>query len=376
MSGAEITSDEGTRQILSVRLQAGDVDVTVTICWSCRIARELLRLPPAVPVHITATTADPTDKVVLYSRQGRRPLRRMADGTCQGRFLTPLMGGMKHLAVNALSHGTLFDDAAPYDQKAWGLPYMVVMPMPMAHELPDPPPAPTPRTPGERSPGVPLSAARRCGNCAHAHRSRESAPEARPTFEAAPAPIPPTAEAIPEDGPLTPAQNMMLCAGCVRCCTYVAVEVDAPDTPWQDDQYVWLLYHKNIWMYVEKGNHWYVQFETVCDKLSPTGSCNVHGTHPVLCKKYDARACERRGELSDMTARLPRWRRPGALDGGETAEAPTRATPRSSRRSTGPWRARDAAKAGARERGRPTSRRRPRRSSRRWGGRRRRSGGW
>ena len=56
--------------------------------------------------------------------------------------------------------------------------------------------------------------------------------------------IPLTAEAIPEDGPLTPAQNMMLCAGCVRCCTYVAVEVDAPDTPWQYDQYVWLLYHK------------------------------------------------------------------------------------------------------------------------------------
>ncbi len=116
--------------------------------------------------------------------------------------------------------------------------------------------------------------------------------------------IPLTAVTIPEDGPLTPAQNMMLCAGCVRCCTYVAVEVDAPDTPWQYDQYVWLLYHKNIWMYVEKGNHWYVQFETVCEKLSPVGSCTVHGTHPVLCKKYDARNCERRGELSDVVARF------------------------------------------------------------------------
>jgi hypothetical protein len=125
--------------------------------------------------------------------------------------------------------------------------------------------------------------------------------------------IPLTAEPIPEKGPLTPAQNMMLCAGCVRCCTYVAVEVDAPDTPWQYDQYVWLLYHKNIWMYVEKGNHWYVQFETVCDKLSPQGHCTVHGKHPVLCKNYDARSCERRGVLSDVIARfkdgddLVRW---------------------------------------------------------------------
>ena len=140
-------------------------------------------------------------------------------------------------------------------------------------------------------------------------------PPKKPVRAAKPAPaaIPLTAEAIPEEGPLSPAQNMMLCAGCVRCCTYVAVEVDAPDTPWQYDQYVWLLYHKNIWMYVEKGNHWYVQFETVCDKLSPAGGCNVHGSHPVLCKKYDARSCERRGELSDMIARfhdghdLVRW---------------------------------------------------------------------
>jgi hypothetical protein len=125
--------------------------------------------------------------------------------------------------------------------------------------------------------------------------------------------VPLTPVPLPETGPLDAAQSMMLCAGCVRCCTYVAVEVDAPDTPWQYDQYVWLLYHRNVWMYVEKGNHWYVQFETVCDKLAPTGQCTVHGGHPVLCKKYDARACERRGELSDVIARfrdgddLVRW---------------------------------------------------------------------
>ncbi len=127
-SGAEITSDEGSRQILSVRIQAGDVDVTVTDPLELKNRSELLRLPPATPVHVTAVTADLTDKVVLYSRWGRMPLRRMEDGTCQGRFLTPLAGGFKHLAVNALSNGTLFDDIAPYDSKAWGLPYVVVAP--------------------------------------------------------------------------------------------------------------------------------------------------------------------------------------------------------------------------------------------------------
>ena len=122
-----------------------------------------------------------------------------------------------------------------------------------------------------------------------------------------------TDETIPETGPLSAAQCMTLCAGCQRCCTYVAVEVDAPDVPWMYDQYVWLLYHKGVWMYVEKGNKWFVQFETVCEKLAPSGACNVHGSHPVLCKSYDARTCERRGELSDVVARffdgddLVRW---------------------------------------------------------------------
>lgn len=128
-SGAEITSDEGTRSIQSVRIQAGDrVDVTITDPLALVRRSDFLRLPPEVPVHVTVTTADPTDVVVLYSRWGRMPMRRMDDGTYQGRFRTPLVGGLRHLAVNALSRGTLFDDVAPYDSKAWGLPYVVVRP--------------------------------------------------------------------------------------------------------------------------------------------------------------------------------------------------------------------------------------------------------
>ncbi len=124
----------------------------------------------------------------------------------------------------------------------------------------------------------------------------------KPTGPAEPFPL--TAEPIPEAGPLSSAQSMTLCAGCVRCCTYVAVEVDAPDAPWMYDQYVWLLYHANIWMYVESGNRWFVQFETRCDKLSAQGHCTVHGRHPVLCKDYDPRSCERRVPGSDLRARF------------------------------------------------------------------------
>lgn len=128
LSGAEITSDDGTRAITSVRLQAGDVDVTVTDPLELRRRRELLRLPAATPVHVTVATGDPTDLVVLYARWGRMRLRKMDDGTFQGRFRTPEGGGLRHVAVNALSRGTVFDDVAPYDSKAWALPYVVATP--------------------------------------------------------------------------------------------------------------------------------------------------------------------------------------------------------------------------------------------------------
>ena len=133
VSGAEITSDDGTRAIQSVRLQVGDrVDETVTDPLELQRRGDLLRLPPSAPVHVTVTTGDPTDVVILYSRWGRMRLRKMDDGTWRGRFLTPADGGLKHVAVNALSHGTLFDDVAPYDSKAWALPYVVALPEPLA----------------------------------------------------------------------------------------------------------------------------------------------------------------------------------------------------------------------------------------------------
>ncbi len=111
---------------------------------------------------------------------------------------------------------------------------------------------------------------------------------------------------IPAAGPLTPAQGMALCQGCNRCCTYVSVEVDAPNVPWMYDQYVWLLEHRGVWMYVQTGNQWYVQFETVCEQLADDNRCKIHGRHPVLCKEYDARSCERRGELTQILARFYR----------------------------------------------------------------------
>ena len=126
LSGEEITSDNGTRTIQRVRIQSGDVDVTVTDPLTLVRRNELSRIAPGAAVQVTATTGDASDVVVLYARWGRMRMRPgTVPGTFEGRFLAPSAGGLRQLAVNALSLGTLFDDALPYDSKAWALPFVV-----------------------------------------------------------------------------------------------------------------------------------------------------------------------------------------------------------------------------------------------------------
>ena len=126
LSGHEVTSDGGTRTIQSVRLQAGALDLTVTDPLALVRRADLPRIAPGTPVHVTATTGDPGDVVILYARWGRMRMRPgTVAGTFEGRFLAPGGDGLRHLAVNALSHGTLYDDRLPYDSKAWGIPFVV-----------------------------------------------------------------------------------------------------------------------------------------------------------------------------------------------------------------------------------------------------------
>lgn len=99
---------------------------------------------------------------------------------------------------------------------------------------------------------------------------------------------------------LNPDENLDLCDGCIKCCTYITVEIDTPGTPEDYDQWIWALYHDNISLFVEKPEVWYLQVETRCGKLNQRGQCGIYGKHPVLCRQYDARSCERRLPLLDM----------------------------------------------------------------------------
>ncbi len=112
---------------------------------------------------------------------------------------------------------------------------------------------------------------------------------------------------------LSSGENADLCQGCSRCCETVSIEVDAPRSAWEYDQWVWVLHHENLELYLEKPERWFLHIETRCSKLDRNGRCSIHGKHPILCREYDPRVCERRLPLSDVMAwfknadELERW---------------------------------------------------------------------
>jgi hypothetical protein len=129
MSGVLIQSRNTTRNLQWVRVQSGDVDMTIDNVTDLVPLEEITRLPLGAEVTVTASTGDATDAVFLHLRHLRRrmELTNNGDGTFTGTYFAGGPRGPRHLVVDVLSEGTLYDDEAPYDNIAWGIPYALVV---------------------------------------------------------------------------------------------------------------------------------------------------------------------------------------------------------------------------------------------------------
>lgn len=134
-SGVRVTSKDATTHIVSLRIQSGPLDTTVTNPLELFRLRRILKFPSGVEIKVTATTERSDDVVVMGYRGGRLRFHNNGDNTYTAAFRTSWWAGVHHLGVNALSHGTLFDSEAAYDSQAWLLPYVVV-PTELAEFLP------------------------------------------------------------------------------------------------------------------------------------------------------------------------------------------------------------------------------------------------
>jgi hypothetical protein len=124
-TAVRVTAKDARTQIQSLRVQGGGLDTTITNPLEFFRLRQVLRVDPDAEVRLTVTTLQPDDVVLLYSGHRRFRFRNNGDGTYSGAWKSPALLGVRHVGVNALSHGTLFDDTAPYDSQAWILPYLV-----------------------------------------------------------------------------------------------------------------------------------------------------------------------------------------------------------------------------------------------------------
>jgi hypothetical protein len=121
----DVRTRDGSTRVLSLRIQAGTLDTTVTDPLELHRLRQIIKLPPDARVMLTAMTAANDDVVLFRGHSLRRRFVNNGDGTHSFAFPSDRFEGLRHFAVDALSNGTLFDDEAAYDANAWILPFIV-----------------------------------------------------------------------------------------------------------------------------------------------------------------------------------------------------------------------------------------------------------
>ena len=89
-----------------------------------------------------------------------------------------------------------------------------------------------------------------------------------------------------------PVAGHVSCLQCAKCCTYVAVGINAPSTARLATEILWHLYHEGVSVCRDEAGEWYVQFPSRCKNLGEGNLCSVYFNRPHICRAYDDQGCE------------------------------------------------------------------------------------
>jgi Fe-S-cluster containining protein len=70
------------------------------------------------------------------------------------------------------------------------------------------------------------------------------------------------------------------------CCRHVAIGIDTPDCAADYDHIRWYLLHKNVWVSIDHGGNWVVEFKTPCRHIAADFRCAIYAERPKICKDY------------------------------------------------------------------------------------------
>lgn len=90
----------------------------------------------------------------------------------------------------------------------------------------------------------------------------------------------------------TPPPPLVPCTECGKCCTYVAVGINAPTTPRTATDILWYLYHQGVSVYRDHDGEWAVMFDARCRHLQDDLLCAVYADRPHICRAFDNTGCE------------------------------------------------------------------------------------
>ena len=121
-SFVETHTNGGSPHIVSVRVQAGPLDTTITDPLEMHRLRRVAHFLPDTPVRLTVTTTRNDDVVLFYGRDSRRRFLNNGDNTYTFVTTSGRYSGLRHLGIDALSKGSIYDDTAAYDANAWIVP--------------------------------------------------------------------------------------------------------------------------------------------------------------------------------------------------------------------------------------------------------------
>ena len=104
-------------------------------------------------------------------------------------------------------------------------------------------------------------------------------------------------------GPMSEHKAILSCEECgAKCCRYIALEIDEPDSAEEYDYLRWYLMHKNVVVFIDEEDCWFLEFATPCRGLGGDHACMNYEQRPMICRDHgltdgdDAPECEHHGE--------------------------------------------------------------------------------
>jgi len=89
-----------------------------------------------------------------------------------------------------------------------------------------------------------------------------------------------------------PSAPLVACTECGKCCTYVSVGINDPNSVANVSDILWYLYHDQVSVYRDGDAEWSVVFETRCRHLQGDLLCGIYADRPGICRDFDNTTCE------------------------------------------------------------------------------------